>query len=234
LLINKASKIIVIDHHRRSENFIDNPLLVYVESGASSVSELVTELIQYQSSKADINEAEATIMYLGILVDTNRFKMRTGSRTFEAAAQLKKLGVDPIAAENMLKESFDDFEEKTKILKYALPYQKNMIIASVPENMIFSRTLMSQVADSLLNIKGVEASYVMAKIDEETYGITARSKGVINVQVIMEKMHGGGHFSASALQRKTKDLNALETELKQTIDEYLAQEEISDESNTTK
>ncbi|MEG0410066.1 MAG: DHH family phosphoesterase [Erysipelotrichaceae bacterium] len=233
-LIEKASKVIVIDHHRRSEKFIDNPLLVYVESAASSVSELVTELLQYQSSKANISEAEATLMYLGILIDTNRFKMRTGSRTFEAAAQLKKLGVDPIAAENMLKESFDDFEEKTKILKYALPYQKNMIIASVQENTIFSRTLMSQVADSLLNIKGVEASFVMAKIDDETYGITARSKGVVNVQIIMEKMHGGGHFSASALQRKTKDITALESELKQTIDDYLAQEEISNESNLTK
>lgn len=233
-VLNKANKVIVIDHHRRSENFIDNPLLVYVESGASSVSELVTELLPYQSNKVDLGEAEATLMYLGILIDTNRFKMRTGSRTFEAAAQLKKLGVDPIAAENMLKENFDDFEAKTKILKYAVNYHKNMIVAVVKEKSSFSRTIISQVADSLLNIKKVEASFVLARIDDETYGITARSKGVVNVQVIMERMHGGGHFSASAMQRKTNDIESLEKELKSTIDQYMEEEETSNESNSTK
>lgn len=232
-LIAKANRMIVIDHHRRSENFYDNSLLVYVESSASSVSELVTELLPYQANKVDISEEEATLMYLGILIDTNRFKMRTGSRTFEAAAQLKKLGVDPIAAENLLKEDFTDFEAKTRILKYSKQFKDGILIAAVKENTIFSRTLMSQVADSLLNIKGVEASFVIAKIDDETCGISARSKGVVNVQVIMEMMQGGGHFTAAALQRKTSDVVSLEKELQQVIDKYM-KEETDDESNTSK
>lgn len=233
LIIEKLSKVIVIDHHRRSENFIDNPLLVYVESGASSVSELVTELLPYQTQKVDVGEEEATIMYLGILIDTNRFKSRTGSRTFEAAAVLKKMGVDPITAENLLKEDFSDFEAKTQVLKYARKYNGNTIIAAVDDKQILSRTLMSQVADQLLNIKGVEASFVIAKIDEETAAVSARSKGVMNVQIIMEKMQGGGHFTAAALQRKETSVDAIEKELQETIDAYL-KEESGNESNTAK
>lgn len=233
LIIEKLSKVIVIDHHRRSENFIDNPLLVYVESGASSVSELVTELLPYQTQKVDVGEEEATIMYLGILIDTNRFKSRTGSRTFEAAAVLKKMGVDPITAENLLKEDFSDFEAKTQVLKYARKYNGNTIVAAVDDKQILSRTLMSQVADQLLNIKGVEASFVIAKIDEETSAVSARSKGVMNVQIIMEKMQGGGHFTAAALQRKETSVDAIEKELQETIDAYL-KEESGNESNTAK
>lgn len=233
LIIEKLSKVIVIDHHRRSENFIDNPLLVYVESGASSVSELVTELLPYQTQKVNVGEEEATIMYLGILIDTNRFKSRTGSRTFEAAAMLKKMGVDPITAENLLKEDFSDFEAKTQVLKYARKYNGSTIVAAVDDKQILSRTLMSQVADQLLNIKGVEASFVIAKIDEETAAVSARSKGVMNVQIIMEKMQGGGHFTAAALQRKETSVDAIEKELQETIDAYL-KEESENESNTAK
>ena len=143
----------MIDHHRRSEDFIGNPLLVYVESSASSVCELATEFLPYQNNKVNLSEEEATLMYVGILVDTNRFKTRTGSRTFEAAAYLKNLGVDPITAENLLKEDFDDFEAKTEIMKYAGQYADGILIAAVDNNRVINRTLMSQVADSLLNIK---------------------------------------------------------------------------------
>lgn len=220
LTLAEASKIMVIDHHRRGEEFMDNPLLVYIESSASSVCELICEFLPYQSSKVDLSEEEATLMYLGILVDTNRFKMRTGSRTFEAAAYLRKIGVDPIAAENMLKENFDDFEEQTNILKYAQRYGSDMIIAAVTEKRNFSRTLLSKVADSLLNIKGIEASFVLAYCDEQVVAASCRSKGVVNVQVLMEEMHGGGHFSAAALQRENSDVMSVKTELMGVIDDY--------------
>lgn len=235
LTLNKADKIMIIDHHRRGESIIDNPLLVYVESGASSVCELVTELLPYQSSKIDVAEEEATLMYLGILVDTNRFKMRTGSRTFEAVAYLKKLGVDTIAAENMLKEDFEDFEEKTHVLKFAKRYGEDIIIAAVSDGDILTRTLMSQVADSLLNIKGMEASFVIANTDAQSVAISARSKGTVNVQILMEAMHGGGHFSAAAMQREHTTVDAIALELQNHIDQYRnEEEEQDDESNIIK
>ncbi|MEG0314819.1 MAG: DHH family phosphoesterase [Erysipelotrichaceae bacterium] len=232
-ILSKLDKVIVIDHHRRSEDFIYNPLLVYVESAASSVSELVVEFIPYQTNKLHIYEEEATIMYLGILIDTNRFKTRTGSRTFEAAASLKKLGVDPITAEGLLKESFDDVAGKTLILKYAKMYGKNIVIAALKEETVVTRTLMSQVADYLLTIKGIEASFVIAKDGPVTTAISARSTGLINVQVIMESMHGGGHFTAAALQRVDTTVDILEKECKEMIDSYL-KEEKQNESNTNK
>lgn len=236
LTLTAANRVVVIDHHRRSEDFITNPLLVYVESSASSACELVTEFLPYQSNKVDISEEEATLMYVGILVDTNRFKMRTGSRTFESVAYLKNLGVDPIEAENMLKEDFDDFEAKTSIMKYAKRYAGGLVIAAVNDQRACNRTLMSQAADTLLGIKGVEASFVVADIGNGKTAISARSKGTVNVQIIMEKMDGGGHFTAAALQRDNTTVNDLSNELKIKIKEYIdeCKEGTSDESNITK
>ncbi len=229
-LLASMDKVIVIDHHRRSEAFIDNPLLVYVETSASSVCELVTEFIPYSSSRLDLNEAETTIMYLGILIDTNRFKQRTGSRTFEAAAALRKLGVDPIEAENLLKENFEDFEAKTTIMKYGKLVFGNMIVAAVDSPEIMSRTTMSQVADYLLTIKGIEASFVIAKTAENTVAASARSRGVVNVQRIMEAMHGGGHFTAAALSRENATVAAVNEELQAVIKQSI-EEDNENESN---
>lgn len=236
LTLAEADKVMIIDHHRRGENFIDNPLLVYIESSASSVCELITEFFPYQSNKVALSEEEATLMYLGILVDTNRFKMRTGSRTFEAAAYLRKIGVNTVSAENMLKEDFDDFEEQTNIMKYAKIYQGNMLIAAVKDGRIAHRTMMSKAADALLNIKGIEASFVIANTAEGVVGMSSRSKGTINVQILMERMHGGGHFTAAALSREKADVSELESELKHTIDTYLdeQEEEQAHESDTIK
>ena len=231
-----ANRIIVIDHHRRSEDFIGNPLLVYVETSASSTCELAAEFLPYQSNRVNLSLEERTLMYLGILVDTNRFRNRTGSRTFESVAYLKKLGIDAIAAENMLKDNFVDFSAKTEIMNYSKTYADQMIIAAVDNQQIVNRTLMSQVADSMLEIKGVEASFVIAKINDHECGISARSKGVVNVQVIMEKMRGGGHFNAAALQRKETSVKELNEELKKTIDSYIEEkkEVVQDESNSVK
>ena len=235
LTLANAGKIMVIDHHRRGESFIDNPLLVYIESSASSVCELITEFFPYQANKVVLSEEEATLVYLGILVDTNRFKMRTGSRTFEAAAYLRKLGVNTLSAENMLKESYEEFEVQTGIMKYAKLYQGNMLIAAVRDGRIVHRTMMSKSADALLNIKGIEASFVIAYTAEGTVGVSSRSKGEVNVQILMEQMQGGGHFSAAALSREHADIAEIEAELKAVIDTYLnEQEENENESNSVK
>jgi len=236
MLLEKSERVVVIDHHRRTENYIHKPLLVYIESGASSSCELITEFFPYLINDIDICEEEATIMYLGILVDTNRFKMRTGFRTFEAAAQLKKLGVDPIEAEDFLKEDFAAFSAKANIFKYGKLYKENMIIADVRDEKILSRTLMSMGADSLLAIRNIEASFVIARTSENEVGISARSKGNINVQRIMEEMHGGGHFSAAAVQKQNMSIAQVCEELKTTIDAYLeeSKEEDVNESNFIK
>lgn len=219
--LEAAKKIIVIDHHRRGEDFIRNPLLVYVETSASSTCELVSEFVQYQSYAGMIGEIEATLMYAGILVDTNRFRQRSGMRTFEAAAYLKKAGADSVEADSMLKENFAEFEAKTNIMKTSYRLANNMVIAPVDDEKITTRTLMSQAADSLLDIKGVEASFVIARMSEKEVAISARSKGQINVQLILEKMQGGGHFSAAGLQRANTTVSALKEELIKCIEAYI-------------
>lgn len=233
LTLAAANKIAVIDHHRRGEDFIRNPLLVYVETSASSTCELVSEFVQYQGHAGMIGELEATLMYAGILVDTNRFRQRSGMRTFEAAAYLKKAGADSIAADTMLKENFAEFEAKTNIMKHSFRLFNNMVIAPVEDDKIVSRTLMSQAADSLLEIKGVDASFVIGRMSEKEVGISARSKGNVNVQLILEKMQGGGHFSAAGLQRMDTSVKALKEELTHCIQEYLEEnmEVIENESN---
>lgn len=221
-LVNKK---VVIDHHRRSERIVENPLIIYVETSASSTCELIAEMLNYQTNKVDISEDEANIMYLGILIDTNHFKNRTGVRTFEAAAKLKALGVDPLTAENYLLEEFSEFELKSSILNKMQLYRNGILISVVPHSTIVTRTMMSQVADTMLNLKNIEAAFVIGRMNENSIAISARSKEKINVQFIMEKMQGGGHFNAAALQRESQDLESIETELKTVIDKYLESEE---------
>lgn len=224
-VIEKAKKVIVIDHHRRSSDFTFNPVLVYIESSASSVSELVAELFPYQVSNVDISTEEATIMFTGMLIDTNRFRNRTGSRTFEAASVLKNMGADSVEADNLLKDEFDEFELKTSMLKCSQQRPKGVVIAPYEEKTIVSRSIMSQVAEMLLSVKNVEASFVVARIDDHQVAVSARSKGKINVQVIMEKLSGGGHFSAAALQRENTTIEQMVVLLDKSIEEYFEQED---------
>ncbi len=224
-LIDIAKKIVVLDHHRRQYDFDFNPMLVYIESSASSVSELITELMPYFALPIDLSAIEATFMLTGIMVDTNRFRNRTGSRTFEAASTLKSYGADPIQGDVMLKDEISEFELKTKILSQTIYLKQGIALIPYEENKAISRTVMSQVADMLLNVKGVEASFVCAKIDSNTTAISARSKGNVNVQVIMETMNGGGHFSAAAVQRENSSVEEMVSELKEVINKHFDQKE---------
>ena len=218
--IDQCRRILVIDHHRRNENFVKNTMLTYVESTASSASELIVELLQNIPNHIPIYEAEATIMYLGIMVDTNRFKMHTDSRTFEASAALRSWGANAMVAEKALCEDYPHFIEKHQIIQMAQPYYDHFMIACV-EDRVLDRTLMSQVSDSLLLIKGCKASFTIALTskDPAIANISARGDGSVNVQKIMEKMHGGGHFSAAALERKDITVKDLKNELLKVIKE---------------
>jgi len=230
-LIKRAKRVVVIDHHRRKSDFSFMPILVYIESGASSVSELVTELFPYQLSRVNISEQEATIMFTGILIDTNRFKSRTGSRTFEAASQLKKLGADPSEADELLKDNYNEFELKTSILNYCEKLDNGIIIAPYSGDKILSRAIMSQIANEILSIQDVEASFVIALISDKTVALSARSVGNINVQVIVEQMHGGGHFTAAALQREDSTVAEIHQELKDVLVSYFNERKIENESD---
>ncbi|HBZ40481.1 MAG TPA: DHH family phosphoesterase [Erysipelotrichaceae bacterium] len=230
-VIEKAKKVVVIDHHRRSGDFSFNPVLVYVETAASSTSELVTELVPYQTNLVSFESAEATIILTGILIDTNRFRNRTGSRTFEAASLLKKYGADTYEADDLLKDDFNDFEMKTKLLKNCEKKPGGILISALNDGSVAPRAILSQVADSMLSIKDVEAAFVIANIDEKTVALSARSKGKVNVHTIVEKMSGGGHFSAAALQRENTTVVKLKEELEEALKTYMEEEEHKHESH---
>lgn len=212
--IDKFERIVVIDHHRRNDQFVVHPLITYVESQASSTCELMVELIQSIPNHIPIFEAEATIMYLGILVDTNRFKMHTSARTFETAATLRIWGANAKLAEKALCEDLGDFRLRTELVSLGEMYYGHFVIAAI-KDLEIDRTMMSQVSDSLLKIKGCLASFTIArsKNNPEDVAVSARSDGSYNVQKIMEKMNGGGHFTAAALERKNTTVEAVKEEL---------------------
>ena len=218
-LVNEVKKMIVIDHHRRGESFYVRPTLVYVEASASSSSELVIELLEYQMKTINLEAFEATLMLAGIIVDTNHFRVRSSSRTFEAAGLLKVKGADSSEAEAFLKDSFDDFENKNRIYSYAKIINDTTLVASVNDDRIYNRGIIAQAADDLLDVKNIETAYVIAKSGASSFNISARSRGIINVQVVMEKMDGGGHFSAAGLQRENTSVKKLEEELLQVLKE---------------
>jgi len=219
-VLERAKKIAIFDHHRRSADLSVDPMLIYIEAGASSSCELVAEFVPYLSSHIEIDDVEATIMLSGMLIDTQRFTVRTGVRTFDAASMIRKWGADPIIADQYLKDDYSTFEMKNTITKYCERRSNGVIIAAVAESEATSRSIMSQAADQILSVQEVEAVFVISKTLDGAYAISSRSKGRINVQIIMERMKGGGHFTAAALQRERSSVQELKAELIKTLDEY--------------
>ncbi|BEV39446.1 cyclic-di-AMP phosphodiesterase GdpP [Bacillus stercoris] len=221
-LVNKIEHIVVIDHHRRGEEFIRDPLLVYMEPYASSTAELVTELLEYQPKRLKINMIEATALLAGIIVDTKSFSLRTGSRTFDAASYLRAKGADTVLVQKFLKETVDSYIKRAKLIQHTVLYKDNIAIASLPENEeeYFDQVLIAQAADSLLSMSEVEASFAVARRDEQTVCISARSLGEVNVQIVMEALEGGGHLTNAATQLSGISVSEALERLKHAIDEY--------------
>jgi len=219
-VLNRIDKVVVIDHHRRGEEFINHSLLVYMEPYASSTAELVTELLEYQPKRSKIDMLESTALLAGIIVDTKSFTLRTGSRTFDAASYLRARGADTVLVQKFLKEDVDTYIERAKLIKEVSFYKQGIAIATSKDNAIHNQVLIAQAADTLLSMDGVSASFVIAKRSEDTVGISARSLGDINVQVIMEMMNGGGHLTNAAAQQ-IGSVEEVEKRLFEAIDEYL-------------
>lgn len=219
-LLRHASNKVVIDHHRRGEDFIENPTLVYIEPYASSTSELVTELIEYQPDKKKLSALEATALLSGIIVDTKSFALRTGSRTFDAASYLRSKGADPILVQDFLKEDLDTVVSRNKLIEQAYMYQNVLSIAVADTEADYDQITIAQAADTLLTIDNVQASFVIAKQGENRVSVSARSLGEINVQLIMEAMEGGGHLTNAATQLEKLTLAETEEMLKEKINEY--------------
>ncbi|WP_400244626.1 DHH family phosphoesterase [Niallia sp. JL1B1071] len=219
-LLNKIEDVVVIDHHRRGEEFIENPLLVYMEPYASSTAELVTELLEYQPKSVKIEMLEATALLAGIIVDTKSFTLRTGARTFDAASYLRGQGADTVLVQKFLKEDIDNYVKRAKIIENVQFYKKGIAIATAKEAEVVDSVLIAQTADTLLTMDGIIASFVIAHRGETMIGISARSLGEINVQIIMESLHGGGHLTNAATQLSNMPMEEVEARLKLAIDEY--------------
>lgn len=199
-LLEMTERIAVIDHHRRAADGIDNPSLSYIESYASSTAEMVTEILQYLGAKKEVTKLEAEALLAGMTVDTNRFAVKTGGRTFEAAAWLKRAGADTAEVKKMFQSSLEDFKIRSKAVADA-EITEDGIATSIcggenPEAQIIN----SQVADELLNVQGVKASFVAGYDHEGSTLVSARSLGEVNVQVLMEEIGGGGHLTTAGAQ----------------------------------
>ncbi len=220
-LLQKAEKIVVIDHHRRGEEFISNTMLVYMEPYASSTSELVTELIEYQPKHKKITSLEATSMLAGIIVDTKSFTLRTGARTFEAASYLRTNGADTVLVQRLLKEDIDTYIERSKIVQTVEFFGEGIAIAHGAENISYSQVLLAQTADILLTMNNITASFVIGRKSDSKIGISARSLGDVNVQLVMEKLNGGGHLTNAACQLKDVTVEEAIRLLKDAITETI-------------
>lgn len=219
-LLNKIEDVVVIDHHRRGEDFIEDPLLVYMEPYASSTAELVTELLQYQPKRLKITMLEATALLAGIIVDTKSFTVRTGSRTFDAASYLRSQGADTILVQKLLKENLDRFVKRAKLIESAYLYQDGIVIAKGNPEDFFDQVMIAQAADTLLAMSDINTSFVIAHRTGDQVSISARSLGDINVQVVMEMLDGGGHLTNAATQL-SMTIDEAEEKLKEAIREYL-------------
>jgi len=222
-LLAGKEKIVVIDHHRRGEEFIGNAILVYMEPYASSTCELVTELLQYIHDRISLDVREATSLLAGITVDTKSFSLRTGARTFEAASFLRRNGADTMMIQRLLQEDLEEYLNKAEIIKHAEVLYDHIAVAVVERGRRNSQLLIAQSADTLLNMTDILASFVIGERPDGLIGVSARSLGHMNVQVVMERMGGGGHLTNAAAQLEGT-VEEVEARLKQVLEEIEREE----------
>lgn len=207
-LLSKTERIVVIDHHRKTEENIENATLSYMEAYASSTSELITEIMQYVSDKKEIDKFEAEALLAGITVDTKSFSVKTGVRTFEAASWLRRSGADLASVKQFFQNDMEMYKLKSEAIINAKIIKGGVAISKCEGVRANMHLITSQAADELLNIKGIKAAFVVGRNDDNKTAVSARSLGEVNVQLIMEKMGGGGHLTMAGGQI---DLSVLDT-----------------------
>lgn len=218
-LLDVTKNIIVIDHHRKSTDFIKDSLITYHEPYASSASELITEILQYIDG-AELGKSEAEALYAGIFMDTKNFTFKTGVRTFEAASYLKRRGVDTIEVKKLFQVNLNSFVKKFSIVEKASTYRDKVAIAVCEKNDEDMQTIVAQAADELLNVTNISSSFVICDMFDKII-ISARSFGDINVQLITEKLGGGGHMTIAGAQITDSTVPEVLESLKAAIDEYM-------------
>lgn len=229
-LLDMADKIVVIDHHRLSDDSIENLTLSYVESYASSASELMTEIIQYTSNKKIVNKFEAEALLAGITVDTNRYSIKTGVRTFEASAWLRRVGADTTEVKRFFQSEVTAFQMRAEAVAGAEYMDEGVALSISQGYSTDAQIINAQVADELLMVKGVKASFAAGRNDKGKTVVSARSLGEVNVQVLMERFNGGGHLNSAGAQVDMSPEEVI-AELKEMIPEYLGAD--SDESESS-
>ncbi|EGO8275482.1 DHH family phosphoesterase [Enterococcus faecalis] len=228
-LYERFDKVVIIDHHRRGDEFPAKPLLSYIESSASSASELVTELIEYQSNSANKLQAfEATMMLAGIVVDTKSFNTRTTARTFDVASYLRTCGADSSLVQYLLSSDLTSYLEMNNLISKSEYVTKDTVVVAGSEDKEYDSVTAAKTADTLLSMAGINAAFVITKRTDQQIGISARSNGSINVQIIMENLGGGGHFTNAAVQLSNVTVAEVKEQLldviRQNINEMYEQE----------
>lgn len=222
-LVEKAKNMAVIDHHRTSADSVENVGVSYVEPYASSASEMVTELLQYMVENVTLRSVEADGLFAGIALDTKNFTVKTGVRTFEAAAFLRRKGADSLRVRKMFQNDMGDYKAKAQVISSAEILNDTIAVASWSSTEPDS-TVAAQAADELLDIHGIQASFVLTELDHDQVNISARSQGEMNVQLVMEELGGGGHFSMAGAQLKNVTLDEAKEKLKAAIDTAMARQ----------
>lgn len=225
-LLKIAKMIVVFDHHRQTNDVIENTVLSYIEPYASSACEMVAEMLQYIADDIKITPIEANSMYAGIMIDTNNFMNRTGVRTFEAAAFLKRCGTDIVHVRKVFRDDLDWYRERSKVVSNAEVFREEYAIARFENEEVDSPTIIgAQAANELLNINGIKASFVLTEYLGKIY-VSARAIDEVNVQVIMERLGGGGHINTAGTQFQHTDMDEAISALKETIDTMIAEGDI--------
>ncbi len=225
-LLDMAKTVVVFDHHRQSSKVIENTVLSYIEPYASSACEMVAEMLQYIADNIRITAIEANSMYAGIMIDTNNFMNRTGVRTFEAAAFLRRCGADIVHVRKAFRDDLEWYRAKSSIVSSAEIFHEEYAIARFENEEIESPTIIgAQAANELLNIKGIKASFVLTEYYGKIY-VSARAIDEVNVQIIMERLGGGGHLTTAGTQFQHTDMEEAIQALKETIDTMIAEGDI--------